>query len=1499
MSARTPGNPLWDKLRRHVNAPGSAESYRSRQTSGRSERFRDDYIEEEDYRRSASYARGRDDQRTYDRSYSSPRSRGRSPLHDDRDERRSGRRDEFDRRARSPLGERDERYERERWRGYDERDEDRTAMRATPERQRSFANRGEERPVLGGGATGSAAAREEPFDAAYYKTRIARLEEKLAKEHQKVKSTVKYYEDQFEVQAKKLSEKHEEEKKAAEEEATKLKSQVEWLKQAQESLKSERAAREDLEKELAALREEYAGKEKIATDVKTTDAKLKKEIKELKEAVEMAKREAAEAEERTKSAPPKQPEADPAEIAILQKQLDEEKAQRDTIEKKFAALKAESMDPSEVGLLQKKVYTAESELATVRGELDRAMEDKQEATVIKARLDVAEKLVYELKTKAQRVDELERFYADASKDKEHLRQAYDKIQEITDKLLAVTNEKEVLVRHSAQQAHVEAQLEQTRSELNRIKNEVHTAQVDKSNSEMNFKYVVDDISRTLREHAMTSMRWEARMASEISEASEEHAEIRRQTMNLVSTAESEAQRVMRDSITVVNDARRMLQDNHKKSEDIIEDVIRAERHRMSDETKTMKSQLVEAERRALQANAQIDDLSEQLRQMRIDLHLAKDAHAALTATRSEAPSIVDTARDFGSDGVASPSGEKVDSLRQKLRTAQFQLLALKARRKFEIDPDREELEEKLQFMREEREQLLANRPAAAFEETAEVLGLQDELQWCRSKIAKLEGDRREQSRGSSEREKSLEDQLERTRSELEEVEKTMRQLKKQQLDAFEDVAEDMESHLRIKLTEMREELMLANAQREKSRNEMNHAQDELIVLRSERDNAITSVKTMREELAELRQTISEMSASRAEIMTAGREEVRAREDELNAVRRELSNIRGQKESALLTMEELKSRLLDTEARLSEASEQRQQLELARNDETRSSSERNRLENKVLVLQTERDEMQTKLEQVIISREELEEELKVLLTKLNQSEEQTTATVAQSRSEVFMANQTISSLRAQLDEVESEFASASKSFERVRVDRDVATKALEEVREDLGQCEVELKLSQRETEIKERERQEAIAMMQRAQDALQETRQELEKTEAELVNLVEVVEQGEETLQRTKVQVTQKTHDLSTAEARLSDLIRQADAYEAERDVANELLSESRGKLSELQALSQIRENDLLNLRVQRDKLAEKYDETVNELKLTEAYLQKASVAVEKHRAERDGLSQALEAANDTLSATESQLQTVSAQLAELYEEVEEYRTQGGSEDEELIETQKALDAVIDKFKILRDAHEEALGNLEAEIAARQREQREHKQAIEAARVEYEEHVRILKRAVNANSDQGALASELFAILKDFQQARADAEVAGDESEKRTAAQYSRQMVTSPNEAAFESLMRIKTTLDDLKQRLQSAAVRSGDGADVETEALRTNLRLRVLVFETFIDLVSQRSRVGAYKGQVEVDARDRAAEEDVRYEGVPKPALVRKRSIAGFAPNINFGIKLFGNNDRD
>ena len=1403
---------------------------------------------------------------TYGRSPSGRRAR--SPAMEEERRRGAGGRDRE--RSRSPLGAggyaRGRRYEESSEYGsVDAGDVARRRLSAS----KSFGARGE----------------AEQFDAAYYKTRIARLEEKVAKEHQKVKATVKYYEEQFEEQAKKIREKEKEENKATKEENAKLTSQVEWLKQAQESLKSERSAREELEKELKTLRERGPSAQDQQTaaerdkEIKTLKAtleqargeatlkdQLKEEVETLKLSLEAAKEEAAAAREdaeKVKSAPPR--ENDPTELLILQKQLDEEKAKCNIAEKKLATLKTDAIQP------------LEQELATVKAELEQSKERDQQSIVVQTRLEIAEKLVQDLKAKAHRVDEMERYCADASKDKELLRQAYDKIQEVTDKLISVTNEKEVLVRHSAQQAQVETQLEQTRNELTRIKNDVHSAHVDKSNTEMNFKYIVDDLSRALREHTMNAMRWEARMTSEINEASEEHAEIRRQTMNLVTTAEAEAQRVMRDSITIVNDARRMLQDNYRKSEDIIEDAIRHERHRMGDDTRKMKSELVEAERRAIKANEEIDALSEQLRQMRIELHLAKDAHAALAATQS-APSIGDTARDYGSDGPSSsPSGEKAINLRRSLRIAQFQLLAMKARRRFEIDPTIEDLQEKLGYMREEREQILASRPAASFEDPAEVKAMQEEIEWSRAKIEKLEAEKAGSSHMTSSRENELQEALTRSRLDLEASEKTLKQLKKQQLDALEDVSENMEAHVRMKLTEMREEVMLANAQREKSRDAMNRAQDELIVVRSERDNALSNVKTMREENAEMREAISEMSVSRQEIMIAGREEVRARDDELHSVRKELSSVRSQKESTAVMLEDVKARLIDAEARVEEAEERRRELESELMNFSRDANERNRLEDRVIVLQTERDEKETKLEQAILSREELEEELKTLLSKLNESEEQVTSTVAQSRSEVFMANQTVSSLKIKLEEVEREYASANKAVERLTADRDVALSSLEETREALGKCEVELKLMFREVNMKEDERLQTLDAYNERQEALRSTQEALEKTEGELVNLLEVVEQSEESQQRVKVEVMSLTQDLNMTKTMLQDERNRSAEIEAERDVANDLLVETRRDLAEGQAKAQIRDSELMDLKIQRDRLAEEYAEAANTLKLTEAYLQNASAAVERHRAERDGLSATLETTNDTLSATESQLQTVSTQLAELYEEVEEYRARGDEDDAELVETRQALDAVIDKFKILRDTHEDALANMEEEVAARSREQAEHQQAIVKAKTEYEEHLRLLKRAVKSESDQGLLATELYAILNDVKLARVDTDVAGDETEERTAAQYSKRPPPPADKAAFEALTRIKKTLDSLKENLNEI----GESKDIETEAVRHNLTLRILVFETFIDLISQRSRVGAYKGQIEQSSRLAPAGESGGRRGKP------------FSLNIG-GIKLFG-----
>ena len=1330
----------------------------------------------------------------------------------------------------------------------------------------------------------------ETFDAGYYKQRVARLEEKVAKEQQKVKSTVKYYEEQFEVQAKKLAEKHEEELRGASEEAVKLRTQVEWLNKAQESLKAERAAREELEQEVRALR--LKAEASSTSDAEAEIVSLKQTNEEAMKRVQAAEEELKGVREMAFSAEAKMRNAaaDPAEISLLQTQLDNEKEQRSIAEANLESLKQQAIDPAEMNLLKKKLNETETKVANLQGELERAKEDKEAANHVRQRLDVTEKLVHELKAKALRVDELERTSMDAAKDKEQLRKAYDKIQDLTSKLLSMTSEKDVLVCQSAQQVHVEVQLEQTRTELTRMKNEVHIANVDRSNTEMNFKNVVDDIARALREYVMSAIRWEGRMLNEINEAHEEHAEVRRQTMNLVQVAEADAQRVLREAITAVNDARHALQETHRRTEDIIEDAIRSERLWHSEETKTMRIELVEAERRVSNANTQIDDLSEQLRQMRIDLHLAKDAHAALAAT-SSVPSMVDTARDYGSDDARS-SGENKDAekMRQELRVTQFQLLALKARLQFQIDPEVRDLEEKLQFMREERDDVPETIAARGFD-LAEVTALQDELERCKAQIERLESEKK--NRTASLREDYLEEALADARSELAAREQSLLKLRKEQLNALDEATEDMESHVRIKMTELREELILAQAQREQSRDELNRAQDELVIARSERDDAITNVQSMQEELAEMRQTISEMTSSRSEIMTVGKEEVRLREDELDAVRRELSNIRSQKDDAQYALDEMKSRLLDTESRLAEVQERKRLLEADRSHQSKTVNERNKLECKVLALEAERDETQTKLEQVILLREQLENEIKILLSKLEQSDEALKSTVAQNDSELLVANQTIASLRERMKEVENELVSAQDAFKRASVDRDVANSTLAQVREALDAREVELKLAKKEGIDKENQCREVTEALRSTQLAHKETQSELEKMEAELINLAEVVEHGEDSIEKMKSEIERKSKALEQAQALMDEKTKISVELEAERDVANELLTEVRQSLADSQAEVQVRTNKIMDLTLQRDRLTEENERNsneLNELKLTEAYLQNATAAVEKHRVERDGLARALEESNDMVQAAEAQLQAMSAQLAELYQEVEEYRSLETTENVELKETQDALDAVLEKFQLLRDHHEDLKAEVSTALDARERDQVEHRKMIAQLNSDYEDRLSTLQ--LSSNSDKGALLVELLDILSDVVSANEDAQLAGDDTEARTEAQYAKKDAPPPNEEAVAALTRLKSSLESYKRQLRE---NMGPKDDVAMEAVRTSLRLRVFVLESLVDVVSQRSRVGAYKGQTEAATRAEAfMGANVRTEDPPDQDVVKKRSLLGFAPNVNIGLKLFG-----
>jgi hypothetical protein len=222
-----------------------------------------------------------------------------------------------------------------------------------------------------------------------------------------------------------------------------------------------------------------------------------------------------------------------------------------------------------------------------------------------------------------------------------------------------------------------------------------------------------------------------------------------------------------------------------------------------------------------------------------------------------------------------------------------------------------------------------------------------------------------------------------------------------------------------------------------------------------------------------------------------------------------------------------------------------------------------------------------------------------------------------------------------------------------------------------------------------------------------------------------------------------------------------------------------------------------------------------------------------------------------------------------------------------------LDAVIEKFKTLRDVHEETLEKLEYEISERQREKDEYELFMANYKGEYEQHMRLLKKAASTKSDATALASELYSILTETERAIADAQLAGNEAETRTAAQYSQQIVPVASQAAFEALLRVKTTLDSLRESLVETA--SGKSESIEEDIARINLQIRILVFETLMELVTQRSRVGAFKGQAAarlVPQRPASSQRSER-DPVETSEVTKIRSLKDFKPNINIGLKLF------
>lgn len=109
----------------------------------------------------------------------------------------------------------------------------------------------------------------------------------------------------------------------------------------------------------------------------------------------------------------------------------------------------------EVAALKERLHGAEAERNRLRDENEELRADDNERRELRRRMNTAEEAAGKLRQKAERCDLAEAKLRAAEADRQNLQSeradAHKRLQEMTERLLMVTSEKDVLVRHSAHQ----------------------------------------------------------------------------------------------------------------------------------------------------------------------------------------------------------------------------------------------------------------------------------------------------------------------------------------------------------------------------------------------------------------------------------------------------------------------------------------------------------------------------------------------------------------------------------------------------------------------------------------------------------------------------------------------------------------------------------------------------------------------------------------------------------------------------------------------------------------------------------------------------------------------------------------------------------------------------------------------------------------------------------------------------------------------------------------
>ena len=277
----------------------------------------------------------------------------------------------------------------------------------------------------------------------------------------------------------------------------------------------------------------------------------------------------------------------------------------DIKEQALDRIKETTAAAKEVAALKERARAAEAERDRLRDVRDELEADDHERRELRRRFAEARDDARVAKEKAERCDlaeaKLRASEANVATLQEERAEAHRRLQEMTERLLSMSNEKDVLVRHSAHQVHVEAELAVARREVERLGKTTLAARAKASESGAEWREGAESLGRVLRAHIYGHARWEREVAEETNAASEAHAHGQRSAVRLVAAAERDAAALAGEAIEVIRTTRQLLREYGAEAKAVMEEVARAHERRADERVEAALSMLREAERRATTA----------------------------------------------------------------------------------------------------------------------------------------------------------------------------------------------------------------------------------------------------------------------------------------------------------------------------------------------------------------------------------------------------------------------------------------------------------------------------------------------------------------------------------------------------------------------------------------------------------------------------------------------------------------------------------------------------------------------------------------------------------------------------------------------------------------------------------------------------------------------------------------------------------------------------------